>query len=68
MKRSERNSRGAVVLWVGEGEAGSVRRGVPALEMALASSWLPGGMGGISMIGRGERFGAVRCPGSKAGK
>ena len=53
---------------MGEGEAGSVRRGVPALEMALASSWLPGGMGGISMIGRGVRFGAVWCPGSNAGK
>ena len=38
VNRSERNSRGAVVLWEGEGEAGSVRRGVPALEMALASS------------------------------
>ena len=68
VKRSERNSRGAVVLWEGEGEAGSVRRGVPALEIALASSWLPGGMGGISVIGRGVRFDAVRCPGSKAGR
>ena len=47
---------GAVVIWEGEGEAGSVRRGVLALEMALASSWLPGGMGGISDIGQGVRF------------
>ena len=47
---------GAVVLWEGEREAGSVRRGVPALEMALASSWLPGAMGGISDIGRAVRF------------
>ena len=68
VKRSERNSSVAVVLWVGEEEAGTVTRGVPALEMALASSWMPGGMGGISMIGRGVRFGAVWCPGSKAGK
>ena len=56
VKRSERNSRGAVVLWEGEVEAGSARRVVPALEMALASSWLPGGMGGISDIGRGMRY------------
>ena len=39
-----------------QGEVGSVRRGVLALEMALASSWLPGGIGGISMIGQGVRF------------
>ena len=38
VKRSERNSRGAVVLWEGEEEDGSVRRWVPAREMALASS------------------------------
>ena len=37
-KRSQRKSRGGVVLGEGEGEAGSARRGVPALEMALASS------------------------------
>ena len=54
VNRSERNSKGAVVLR--EGEAGSARRGVPALEMALASSWLPGGMGAISDIGRGVRI------------
>ena len=38
VNRSESNSRGAVVPWKGEGEAASVRCGVPALEMARASS------------------------------
>ena len=37
-KRSERNSGGGVVLREGEGVAGSDRGGVPAQEMALASS------------------------------
>ena len=44
---------GGVVLWEGEGEASSERRGVPALQIALASSWLARGMGEISVIGRG---------------
>ena len=38
VKTSERKSRVGVVLWEGEGEAGSETGGVPAQEMALASS------------------------------
>ena len=42
VKRSERNSRGAVVLWVGVGEDGSVRRGVRSFVGPVG----PGGVGG----------------------
>ena len=67
-KRSERYSSAGVVLWEGDGEAGCIRRGVLALEVARASCWLPGGMRGISEIGQGGCFVAVACPGSKAGE
>ena len=53
---SERNSKDVKGLSTGEGEAGSARREVLVLEMALANSLLPGGMGGIADIRRGVRF------------
>ena len=39
-------------LCTGEGEAGSLKRGVEDLDIAWANAWLPGGMGGTSVIGQ----------------
>ena len=52
VKTSARKARGGESLWTGEGEAGSLRRGVEDLDIAWAKAWLPGGMGGTSVIGQ----------------
>ena len=49
-KMSPRIVRVGWVLAAGDGEAGLVRCGVLALLIAWARAWLPGGMGGISVI------------------
>ena len=51
-KTSARKASGGGSLWTGEGEAGSVRREVEDLDIAWANAWLPGGMGGTSVIGQ----------------
>ena len=61
-----RNTRGGGVLRAGESEAGLLRRGVLALEIAWARAWLPGGMGGIFVMDGEGVIGARKCPGSKA--
>ena len=52
VKTSARKARGGGSLWTGEGEEGSLRRGVEDLDIAWANAWLPGGMGGTSVIGQ----------------
>ena len=51
---SAKKARGGGSLYTGEGEAGSlqVRRGVEDLDIAWANAWLPGGMGGTSVMGQ----------------
>ena len=51
-KISARKARGGGSLCTGEGEAGSLRRGVEDLDIAWTNAWLPGGMGGTSVIGQ----------------
>ena len=51
-KTSARKARGGGSLCIGEGEEGSLRRVVEDLDIAWANAWLPGVMGGTSVIGQ----------------
>ena len=52
VKTSTRKAKGGGSLWTGDGDAVSLRRGVEDLNIAWANAWLPGGMGGTSVIGQ----------------